>query len=787
MEIIIKLQAKDQSTKQKTIVPQGRRQSNTNDNSHRSVTTQHAIDLLKEHGTLTKKRLLKLLHWDKDKFKIPLHTFLRQNDIFLVTQTKHSHKKNSWKNYKVTLRISRSELRTKSTQRIISILREHGLRLTTKQLAQRFRKANGGRPWDSHTLGSLSRYLMQNNIFEIVRNNPLTVRLRGIIHDSFNSEQCSVKSSDLSYNIGDALEVFDTIDNVKAWHPVMVVDKSDTSIMVEFVHFDGTLAIDGSQDNDMIRKPIPPTTPCNIATEEKKGDVDHIKEDVAESKDPENSKVSLDASDMVQLLRQSNIEPISDDCLARALRIFESNYGCEYNLQVLQDIVHALQGLNKTECMTDIDEEHIRSFNYYYFVLGTQMDNQLFNRNLFNNTYCRSELRIPYPYIFCSNPYVMGDKLQIYNQEMDELRLATVRWTDNNWIVIHYDDRSSECVEQLHIIQDKQRIRSPPDWICTVVEALKKEKCNLQQVHALNQRGHPVHKCFSEEIFGTADRWQEISEQYDKYMTIHADALFGLFSVNGMAKMISILSELFNVNVTVFEYDIDSKTLFELFESGECPGIPSVMLVRYGLKYAVIRDSCSKFQRPLNTAEHRDLGEKWISLRDMRFSKWKEVMKPIQEPLIKELQTELKKNNKLLSEKDSYLKRCNELSVELKQCMGKLKTQEETNEALVETNQTLRDRVCYLNGTSDKLTTLDIYKLMKLESTLQNAMSRIRKERTRLIERRFSCIVCLERPKNILIDGCNHVILCQQCESKLHPKICPMCKATYRSIKKIHI
>eukprot|EP01083_Nonionella_stella_P140270 429757_1 len=385
----------------------------------------------------------------------------------------------------------------------------------------------------------------------------------------------------------------------------------------------------------------------------------------------------------------------------------------------------------------------------------------------------------------------MGDKLQIYNQEMDELRLATVRWTDNNFIVIHYDDRSSDCVEQLHTVHHIQRIRSPPEWVHTIVEAVKKEHCVLQQVYDHHPRAHPVYKCFSEEIHGTAGRWQEIAQQCVSYATTHAN-VFGLFNVSGIPKMIAILSELFNVKVTVFEYDIDSKTLFELLEVGDCDAIPSVMLGRCGLKYAVIRNTDSKFQRPLNTAEHREniakqKCEEWVSLRDLRLSKWAEVMKPIQEPLIKDLQAECKKNNvlkmqcdKLVSVRNSYVKRCNELSV-------KSKTQEETNEALIETNHTLRDEVCYLNGTSDKLMTLDIYELMKLESTLQNAMSRIRKERTRLLERRFSCIVCLERPKNILIDGCNHVILCQQCESKLHPKICPMCKAAYSSIKKIHI
>eukprot|EP01083_Nonionella_stella_P018004 50368_1 len=149
------------------------------------------------------------------------------------------------------------------------------------------------------------------------------------------------------------------------------------------------------KEGNIIRNPIIPlTVPCNTATEEENKEMDNTKDDCTEQHKEEKQHVNR----VIRLLRKSNIEPISDDFLVRALRIFESNYGYEYNLQVLQDIVDTLRCLNTTQCTPD--DEHVN--------IGPVS-------------------------LSITNPHAMGDKLQIYNQEMEKWRLATVRWTDNNF------------------------------------------------------------------------------------------------------------------------------------------------------------------------------------------------------------------------------------------------------------------------------------------------------------------------------------------------------------------
>eukprot|EP01083_Nonionella_stella_P056546 148840_1 len=111
----------------------------------------------------------------------------------------------------------------------------------------------------------------------------------------------------------------------------------------------------------------------------------------------------------------------------------------------------------------------------------------------------------------------------------------------------------------------------------------------------------------------------------------------------------------------------------------------------------------------------------------------------------------------------------------------------EANDSLKEETVVLNERLKLLNGSSQKINTLDIGALSELESKLQNGLSRLQKARNALLDRKFNCVVCLDAPKNILTNGCNHIVLCQACETKLVAKICPMCQKPYQTVKKVHI
>eukprot|EP01083_Nonionella_stella_P260566 888274_1 len=101
---------------------------------------------------------------------------------------------------------------------------------------------------------------------------------------------------------------------------------------------------------------------------------------------------------------------------------------------------------------------------------------------------------------------------------------------------------------------------------------------------------------------------------------------------------------------------------------------------------------------------------------------------------------------------------------------------------LQEEKVVLSDRLKLFNGTSQKMNTLGFEALDELESKLHNGILKIQNSRNALLDRKFSCVVCLDAPKNILTDGCNHIVLCQVCETKLLSKVCPMCQRPYKTV-----
>eukprot|EP01083_Nonionella_stella_P167976 565884_1 len=83
--------------------------------------------------------------------------------------------------------------------------------------------------------------------------------------------------------------------------------------------------------------------------------------------------------------------------------------------------------------------------------------------------------------------------------------------------------------------------------------------------------------------------------------------------------------------------------------------------------------------------------------------------------------------------------------------------------------------------------TLNYEALDAMELRLQSQITKIKKAKERLLENKLYCIACLEKQKNIVIEGCNHLDLCHQCEQKLQPKICPRCQVPFTNVIKLKI
>jgi len=77
--------------------------------------------------------------------------------------------------------------------------------------------------------------------------------------------------------------------------------------------------------------------------------------------------------------------------------------------------------------------------------------------------------------------------------------------------------------------------------------------------------------------------------------------------------------------------------------------------------------------------------------------------------------------------------------------------------------------------------------LKTLELICLNNLKRINDAKgQRVMDTKMCCIVCLRRKKNVVILGCNHLVLCEECEQKASPKHCPQCKKPYIHVIKLN-
>ncbi len=86
----------------------------------------------------------------------------------------------------------------------------------------------------------------------------------------------------------------------------------------------------------------------------------------------------------------------------------------------------------------------------------------------------------------------------------------------------------------------------------------------------------------------------------------------------------------------------------------------------------------------------------------------------------------------------------------------------------------------------DELNELETNTYNKI-TELQNNIKSIKEAKERLLDDKLRCIACLKNQKNIVIQGCNHFDLCDECESKLSQKTCPRCQASYNNIIKLNV
>lgn len=84
----------------------------------------------------------------------------------------------------------------------------------------------------------------------------------------------------------------------------------------------------------------------------------------------------------------------------------------------------------------------------------------------------------------------------------------------------------------------------------------------------------------------------------------------------------------------------------------------------------------------------------------------------------------------------------------------------------------------------ERIHDLDVDELSKLTRNLHSGLEVVQKER----DTRSKCVSCMEKIKNVYFtDGCNHVVVCGDCEKGMENKVCPRCEQAYANSVRLDI
>lgn len=102
-------------------------------------------------------------------------------------------------------------------------------------------------------------------------------------------------------------------------------------------------------------------------------------------------------------------------------------------------------------------------------------------------------------------------------------------------------------------------------------------------------------------------------------------------------------------------------------------------------------------------------------------------------------------------------------------------------EELKRKNAALEKRLSMMQ-TADKLV-LETLTLDELDQAKANHRERIRlieEAEKQYIDSNYRCVACMHRKRTVVfVDGCDHQAFCEQCESTLETKVCPICQTSY--------
>ena len=163
------------------------------------------------------------------------------------------------------------------------------------------------------------------------------------------------------------------------------------------------------------------------------------------------------------------------------------------------------------------------------------------------------------------------------------------------------------------------------------------------------------------------------------------------------------------------------------------------------------------------------------------------------------LKHRLRQSSKAIRDKDALIADCRCENIRFKEralaaeqdsktAQRLLAAQVKECDQLDDQNEQYRMRLELAKGESDLVDTMSMDELNELEKQLNKGLERLQDARMRIVSEDRQCVVCQDRSKAVcFVDGCDHLVLCAQCEHALVPKACPLCNQGYSQVKVLNI
>ena len=147
-------------------------------------------------------------------------------------------------------------------------------------------------------------------------------------------------------------------------------------------------------------------------------------------------------------------------------------------------------------------------------------------------------------------------------------------------------------------------------------------------------------------------------------------------------------------------------------------------------------------------------------------------------------------SNQLAHCKGEYDNVKREMSLKEKELNGMKRAHEDLQgrfDTLMEEAKESQQKLDNLKDYTQNINALNVEQLDLLKQRFEYKLNQIARAKEKIFENEVLCMICMDNRKNVLIQGCNHYVMCDKCEARLYRRKCPKCQKTYSNVMKIFV